>query len=84
MTGNDQEPGSRQLLPGDLAVLQILATGRPAAAAAEHLSIPLHVVATCLQRLREYYGVHSTADAFAQALARGDLHQPAFRGHQDD
>jgi len=86
MTGDEQGPGPSgpaELRPEDLALLEVLASGRPAAAAGEQLSMPLQVVVDRLQHIRAHYGVRSTAAALTQAVARGHLHHTLFRDHQD-
>ena len=73
-----------ELLPLDLEVLEVLASGRPAAAAADRLSMPLQVVVERLQHIRTFYDVRSTAAALREAAARGHLPHPLPQDHRTD
>ena len=84
MTGDEQAPGPADLSALDLALLEVLAAGRPAAVAADQLSMPLPLVVQRLEHVRAHYGVHSTAAALQRAAAAGHLHHRLPQDHQDD
>ena len=80
--GNGQaRDGEAPLSPRELEILELLSEGLGQAAIAHRLVVSPKTVATHIQHILSKLGVHSRAQAVAEAYRRG-LVQPDFAGHE--